>query len=110
MPRRHEYWVYIATNRTKTLYTGVTNDIARRMYEHKNSLFPGFTSKYRIDRLVYFETTTNVLDAIAREKQIKRLRRSKKIALIEARNPKWEDFIEKWNTAGAGSSSQRSSE
>jgi len=55
MPRRHEYRVYIVTNRTKTLYTGVTNDIMRGMYEHRNSLFPGFTSKYRIDRLVYFE-------------------------------------------------------
>ncbi len=57
MPRQHEYWVYIATNGSKTLYTGVTNDLARRMSEHKSSLVPGLTSKYRIDRLIYFEKT-----------------------------------------------------
>ena len=90
--RRHQYFVYIATNGSKTLYTGVTNDLARRMYEHRNSLIPGFTSKYRIDRLVYFETTPDVRAAITREKQIKGWRRERKIALIEAENPKWADL------------------
>ena len=89
---RHQYWVYIATNGSKTLYTGVTNDLERRMFEHRNSMVPGFTSKYRIDRLVYFETTSDVRAAIAREKQIKGLLREKKLALIEAANPSWTDL------------------
>jgi putative endonuclease len=96
MSRRHEYWVYIATNCSKTLYTGVTNDLERRMFEHKDSLIPGFTSRYRIDRLVYYEATSDIEAAIAREKQIKGWRRSKKVALIEAANPKWEDLSKAW--------------
>jgi len=90
--RQHQYFVYIATNGPKTLYTGVTNDLPRRIFEHRNSLIPGFTSKYRIDRLVYFETTSDVRAAIAREKQIKGWRRERKIALIEGSNPKWADL------------------
>ena len=90
--RKHEYFVYIATNGSKTLYTGVTNNLIRRMYEHRNSLVPGFTSKYRIDRLVYCETTSDIKAAIAREKQIKGWRRERKIALIESANPKWADL------------------
>ena len=90
--RRHEYFVYIATNGSKTLYVGVTNNLLRRMYEHRNSLIPGFTSKYRIDRLVYFETTSNIKAAIVREKQLKGWRRERKIALIENGNPKWKDL------------------
>ena len=92
MARQHQYFVYIATNGSKTLYTGVTNDLPRRMFEHRNSLIPGFTSKYRIDRLVYFETTSDVRAAIAREKQIKGWRRERKVALIETSNPKWADL------------------
>jgi putative endonuclease len=65
------YWVYIMTGRTRTLYVGVTNDIQRRDYEHKNKLVPGFTSKYRLDRLVYFEQHADIREAIDREKQIK---------------------------------------
>jgi putative endonuclease len=94
--RQQQYWVYIATNGSKTLYTGVTNDLQRRMHEHRNSLIPGFTSKYRIDRLVYFETTSDVRAAIAREKQIKGWRRDRKIALVEAANPKWADLSREW--------------
>ena len=109
LSREHQYWVYIATNGSKTLYTGVTNDLQRRMYEHTNSLMPGFTSKYRIDRLVYFEATSDVRAAIAREKQIKGWRRERKVALIEAANPKWSDLSREW-TDGADSSSLRSSE
>jgi len=86
------YWAYIMTNRTHTLYVGMTNDIERRVYEHRNHLVPGFTSGYAIDRLVYAEETDDVAAAIEREKQIKRWRRSKKVALIESANPKWRDL------------------
>ena len=91
-----EYWVYIATNASRTLYTGVTKDLSRRMYEHKNRLVPGFTSRYRIDRLAYFECTSDVGVAIAREKQIKGWRREKKIWLVESVNPRWEDLSAEW--------------
>ncbi len=97
MIREHQYFVYIATNGPKTLYTGVTNDLRRRMFEHRNSLISGFTSKYRIDRLVYFETTSDVRAAIAREKQVKGWRRERKIALIEGANPKWADLSKDWD-------------
>ncbi len=73
------YYVYIMTNYSKTLYTGVTNDLNRRVYEHKQKLIPGFTQKYNITKLVYFEETTDVTDAIAREKQIKRWLREKRL-------------------------------
>jgi putative endonuclease len=75
----------------------VTNDLVRRIVEHKSGAVPGFTTKYRIDRLVYFEETARVEDAIAREKQIKGWVRAKKIALIEQFNPEWEDFGEGWS-------------
>lgn len=80
------------TNQSRTLYTGITNDLVRRIYEHKNKLVPGFTAKYRITRLVYFEETSDIQAAIAREKQIKGWLRAKKITLIESMNPKWEDL------------------
>src|SRR5262249_34291990 len=91
-----QYWTYIATNRSKTLYTGVSNDLPRRMWEHKNRVVAGFTSKYLIDRLVYFETTNDVRAAIAREKEIKGWRREKKVRLIESVNPDWKDLSESW--------------
>ncbi len=87
-----EYYVYILTNKSKTLYTGVTNNLIRRMYEHKNKLVEGFTKKYNLTKLVYYELFNNINDAIRREKQIKGLLRKKKIALIEMINPKWEDL------------------
>jgi putative endonuclease len=90
------YYVYIMTNRSKTLYTGVTNDLTRRVYEHKNKMIDGFTEKYNITKLVYFEETNDILSAITREKQIKGWLRSKKIALIGSVNPKWEDLSEGW--------------
>jgi putative endonuclease len=90
MPR--QYYVYIATNATRTLYTGVTNDLERRMYEHRNKLVPEFTSKYNISWLVYYEETDDIDIAIMREKQIKGWTRAKKIALIESMNPKWQDL------------------
>ena len=86
------YYVYILASRARTLYAGVTNRLLERVKQHRDGAFPGFTSQYRIHRLVCFETYRNVKAAIAREKQIKGLSRAKKIALIEARNPTWEDL------------------
>ena len=77
---------------SRTLYTGVTNDLERRVNEHKSGAVPGFTKRYRIDRLVYFQETNDVLAAIAAEKQIKGFIRPKKIALIEEENPTWRDL------------------
>jgi len=91
------YYVYIMTNRSRTLYTGVTSNLKRRVYQHKHKLIPGFTSKYSITRLVYFEETEDVRAALAREKQIKGWLRAKKIALIESTNPTWEDLSTRWS-------------
>jgi putative endonuclease len=91
-----EYYVYILTNRSGTLYTGVTNNLRRRAFEHKNELVKGFTSKYNIRYLVYFESTPSVHVALAREKQIKGWLRTKKIALINSMNPEWKDLSEEW--------------
>ena len=91
-----EYYVYIMTNKSRTLYTGVTNDLMRRVHEHKNKLVKGFTSKYNIQYLVFYESTTDVHAALAREKQIKGWLRSKKIALIDSMNPTWKDLSEEW--------------
>ena len=91
-----EYYVYIMTNRSRTLYTGVTNNLIRRVYEHKNKHIPGFTSKYNIKILVYYESTPSVFAALKREKQIKGWLRAKKIALIESINPQWKDLSEEW--------------
>jgi len=91
-----QYYVYIMTNKSKILYTGVTNNLEHRVYSHKNKLIEGFTKKYKITKLVYFETTNNVESAITREKQIKGWLRSKKIALIESMNPEWKDISEEF--------------
>ncbi len=90
------YYVYIMTNKSKTLYTGVTNNLERRVYEHKNKLVAGFTSKYNTTKLVHYEETNDVQEALAREKQIKGWLRSKKIALIEVENPEWKDLSLEW--------------
>ena len=90
------YYVYILTNGSKTLYTGVTNNLQRRIYEHQQHLVAGFTSKYHITRLAYFEETFDVNAALAREKQIKGWVRAKKVALIESSNPDWRDLSEAW--------------
>jgi len=92
----HQYWTYIVASGSGTLYIGMTNNIERRMWEHKCGNFEGFARDYHCNRPVYFEAFEQVLDAIAREKQLKGWRRSKKIAWIESRNPRWEDFAEKW--------------
>jgi putative endonuclease len=88
------FYVYIMTNRSGTLYTGVTSNLARRVLEHKEGVVPGFTSKYRIDRLVYAEPVPTAEAAFKREKQIKGWLRSKKVALVEATNPTWMDLSE----------------
>jgi putative endonuclease len=91
------YFVYILTNPSNSvLYTGVTNDLERRLYEHRNHLTPGFASKYRCYKLVWYETTPSIEAAISREKQIKGGSRSKKIRLIEQDNPKWLDIAASW--------------
>ena len=88
-----EYYVYILCNESGTLYTGVTNDLMRRVYEHKEKLYEGFTSRYNIGRLVYYESYPDVRDAIAREKQIKGWLRRRKIALIKSVNPKFKEIL-----------------
>ena len=90
------YYVYMLTNASRTLYVGVTNDLERRLHEHKIGLVPGFTKKYNIDWLVYYEQSSDVEAARAREKQIKAWRRSKKVALIETMNPRWRDLSLDW--------------
>ena len=92
----NQYYVYIMSNKSKTLYTGVTNNLIRRVYEHKNKLNPGFTSKYNITKLVYYEIFSEITKAIAREKQIKGWLRKKKIDLIESVNPDWKDLSQEW--------------
>jgi putative endonuclease len=92
---RH-YYVYIMASKSRVLYIGITNDICRRVWEHRRNAFPGFTSKYRIHRLVHYETFKYVGNAITREKQLKGWLRSKKLALISCTNPTWEDLGEQW--------------
>lgn len=92
-----EYFVYIMASASGTLYTGVTGDLERRVAEHKQKLIPGFTARYNITRLVWYEMTPDVRSAIAREKQIKGWLRAKKIALIESVSPQWRDLGEDWD-------------
>ena len=90
------YYVYIMTNRSKTLYTGITSKLRVRVFQHKTGVLKGFTSIYRIDRLVYWDRYKSVHRAIAREKQIKGWRRIKKIELIVGINPTWADLARDW--------------
>jgi putative endonuclease len=90
------YFVYIMTNRSKTLYTGVTNSLCRRVWEHKQSTGSQFTSRYKLDRLVYFERFGDIRCAIDREKRIKGWLRIKKMALIASANPTWRDLSHGW--------------
>jgi putative endonuclease len=91
-----QYYVYILASRTRVLYTGVTNNLARRLSEHKLKIQSGFTQKYNVSRLVYYETTPDVRAAIQREKEIKGWLRQKKVALIESVNPGWKDISADW--------------
>ena len=92
---RH-YYIYILTNKNNTtLYTGVTNDLIRRVHEHKNKMVKGFSKKYNLNKLVYYEVCKDVLSAINREKQIKSGSRNKKVDLVSCMNPGWEDLYYK---------------
>ena len=86
------YWVYILASAHRTLYVGVTNDLEKRLFEHRQGLTEGFTKKYNVDRLVYLEEMEEPMAAIVREKQIKGWSRAKKIALIKEHNPEWKDL------------------
>ena len=90
------YFVYILASRSRVIYTGITSGLKKRIWEHREGRVPGFTSKYRVHRLVYFESFQDVRVAIRREKEIKGWRREKKVALIEATNPNWDDLAEDW--------------
>jgi putative endonuclease len=90
------YYVYILSSRSRTLYTGVTNDLIRRIAEHREGLASSFTAKYRIHRLVYFESFRDVRSAITREREIKYWARAKRVELIAATNPTWEDLAAEW--------------
>jgi len=94
--RRKGGYVYIATNKSKTLYIGVTNDLERRMGEHKCKVGSKFAVKYNITRLVYYKAFDDIREAIAREKQLKTWRREKKVWLIERENPDWKDLSADW--------------
>lgn len=89
-----QYFIYILTNNTnKVLYTGVTNNLFKRVWEHKNNLKSKFTTKYKTAKLVYYEITNDINEAIKREKQIKNLLRSKKVKLISEFNPNWNELV-----------------
>lgn len=94
MPK--EYYVYIMSNRTKTLYIGLTNNIMKRVLQHKQKQIEGFTKKYNLIYLVYFESTNSIYDALKREKQLKNWHRQWKINLIEESNKNWDDLSSEW--------------
>ncbi len=94
MTGRRQYAVYIMASDTRTLYIGFTGDLAKRAYQHKEGKLPGFTRKYKCHRLVYYELFDRAIEAIQREKQLKRWTRSKKLALIATANPDWRDLYE----------------
>ncbi len=96
MAQRKQFYVYLMASRSRTLYVGVTSDLAGRTYQHKHKLLPGFTSHYNIDRLVYFEVLDDARSAITREKQLKKWSRAKKVALIESVNATWADLSDGW--------------
>ena len=90
------YFTYMIASRSRTLYVGVTGDLRRRVFQHKQKTHPGFTARYNCGRLVWFESFSEVSAAIQREKEIKGWTRARKIALIELANPTWEDLSEQW--------------
>ncbi len=91
------YYVYLISNwNNNILYIGITNNLERRLYEHKNKLIKGFTEKYNINKLVFFEQTNDIQSAITREKEIKKWRREKKNNLVESTNKTWEDLSKQW--------------
>ena len=105
-----EYYVYMMANIARTIYIGVTNDLPRRVYEHKHGMIPGFTSKYRLTRLVYFEVGSDIQAAIEREKQLKGWVRRRKLELAESVNPKWDDLSAEWFDSSSSSSYGRAAD
>jgi len=97
MREERRYFVYFMTNPSRTLYTGITNNLRRRVRDHKEKRVDGFTARYNISRLVYFESFIDVRNAIDREKRIKAWTRAKRVALIESINPKWDDLSREWD-------------
>jgi putative endonuclease len=102
--REYRFYTYIVGSLSGTLYIGITNSLERRVWQHKHHEFPGFTAKYGVDRLLYFERFDDVRVAIDREKQLKGWKRQKKIALIEAQNPQWVDLSREWYESDRGPS------
>jgi len=94
--RQHNYWAYIMASVSRVIYVGVTNDLERRVWQHKHKGIQGFTKRYNCTKLVWFEEFREIRDAIACEKRIKGLLRAKKTALIEGKNPRWKDLSEGW--------------
>jgi putative endonuclease len=90
------FYIYFMSNRSRTLYAGVTGNIVKRVYEHKTGAVEGFTSRYKLDRLVYWEKFQYVTNAIAREKQVKVWKRVKKVQLVVSMNPTWDDLAADW--------------
>ena len=95
------YYVYMLTNRSGTLYIGVTNNLERRLLEHREGKAGSFTARYKVDRLLYFEETNDVSEAIAREKQLKGWTRKRKLALAAQMNPRWLDLAGDWFNLGS---------
>ena len=92
----NHYWVYIVSSLSRVLYVGVTNELLRRMFEHKTGAVPGFTARYHVNRLVYCEPFSDIRAAIGWEKEIKRWKRERKMRLIESRNAGWADLSDSW--------------
>ena len=105
--REHRYYVYILASRTHVLYIGVTNNLRRRVWQHKAKEFEGFTSKFNCNRLVWYEAYVFIDRAIVREKQLKSWSRNKKLVLIEQENPSWTDLSEGWYATADFSTPQR---
>lgn len=91
-----EGFVYIMSNQSRTLYTGVTSDLEQRVWQHKTKFFKGFTEKYNLTKLVWFEAFDDISTVIEYEKKVKAWRREKRVALIEVENPRWDDLAENW--------------
>ena len=94
--RQRFYFTYIVASKSRTLYVGMTSDLVKRVFQHKQKTYAGFTARYNCNRLVWFERLTEVSEAIRREKEIKGWTRARKIAIIELANPTWEDLSESW--------------
>jgi putative endonuclease len=102
MSRAPCYYVYVLASKSRVLYVGSTSNLSRRVYQHLHGLIPGFTSSYRVNRLVWWDSTPNARAAVAREREIKSWRREKKVSLIESLNPGWVDLCTSWSSDTRG--------